>query len=55
MTRLWFVPEGGCFSACSGRQLRCGGGPRQKDLDKIKALMDAVSICGIDKNPDNSF
>jgi phosphoribosylanthranilate isomerase len=29
--------------------------PGQKDLDKIKAFMDAVSSCGIDKNPKNSF
>ena len=29
--------------------------PGQKDLDKIKAFMDAVSRCGIDKNPENSF
>jgi phosphoribosylanthranilate isomerase len=29
--------------------------PGQKDLDKIKAFMDAVSIYGIDKNPENSF
>jgi len=29
--------------------------PGQKDLDKIKAFMDAVSRCKIDQNPDNSF
>ena len=29
--------------------------PGQKELDKIKAFMDAVSRCGIDKNPNNSF
>ena len=31
------------------------GAPGQKELDKIKAFMDAVFRCKIVKNPDNRF